>query len=111
MGVSILVIALIISFVLWMQPFEGQLYACVYIDGEFIEGEPLQTTLNQIDIKTQYGTNVLVILNNRAYVKDTDCGYAQCVNKGYISRPTESIVCAPHGLVITIEDERSLKDK
>ena len=99
-----LCLALVLAIILWQQPFEGDLYACVYIDGEFIERIPLQTELETVEIKTQYGTNVLMILDNKVYMKESDCKYLQCVNTGSISRPSQSIVCAPHGLIITIED-------
>ncbi|MEX1377353.1 MAG: NusG domain II-containing protein [Eubacteriales bacterium] len=103
--------ALISAIVFWVQPFEGQLYASVYIDGEYIESIPLEQDINQVDLVTPYGENILIILNNKAYIKEADCGYEQCVNRGAISRPMQSIVCAPHGLVITIEDEKMIKDK
>ena len=107
----ILLAALISAVIFWVQPFEGQLYACIYIDGEYIESIPLQEELNQVDIATPYGENVLIIINNKAYIKESDCGYEQCVKKGAISRPMQSIVCAPHGLVITVEDETKIKGK
>lgn len=99
------------SLVFWQQPFEGQLYACVYIDGEFVEAIPLQEDLKTIEMKTQYGTNTLMILDNKVYMDETDCELEQCKNSSSISRVSQSIVCAPHGLVITIEDQRSIEDK
>lgn len=96
---------------LWLQPFEGHLYASIYIDGEYIESVPLQEDLNQIDIKTQYGVNVLTIIDNKAYISDADCGYKQCINTGAIMRTSQAIVCAPHGLVIKIEDEKSIEGR
>ena len=99
------------SLVFWMNPFEGQLYACVYIDGEFIEALPLQEDLEEVEITTQYGTNTLIILGNKVCIDESDCSYQQCVNSGFISRPSQSIVCAPHGLVVTIEDEKNAGDK
>lgn len=104
----ILISAFILAIIFWFSPFEGQLYACIYIDGEFIESIPLQEELLQEEIKTQYGTNVLMILDNKVYIKESDCTYQQCVNSGSISRPAQAIVCAPHSLVITIEDAESV---
>lgn len=83
----------------------------MYIDGELIESIPLTEELNQIDINTQYGTNTLIILDNKAYINESNCKYKQCVNKGAISRPSQIIVCAPHSLIIKIEDEKHLKEK
>ena len=111
LGAVILISALIIYIVFWLVPFEGQLYACIYIDGEFVESIPLETELNEVEIKTQYGINSLIILDNKAYIDYTDCGYEQCADKGAISRPAQCIVCAPHGLLITIEDAKSIEER
>jgi len=104
-------LALVLALIFWQKPFEGQLYACVYIDGEFVEAIPLQKELETIEMKTQYGTNTLLILDDKVYMDETDCGYEQCINSASISRPYQSIVCAPHGLVITIEDKKSIEGK
>lgn len=103
--------ALVIALIFWQQPFEEKLYACVYIDGGFVEALELQEELDTIEMKTQYGTNTLMILDFKVYMKESDCALNQCVNSSSISRPGQSIVCAPHGLVITIEDERNIGDK
>lgn len=103
--------ALIVGLVIWMQPFEGDLYACVYIDGDFIEAIPLQEELKTIEMKTQFGTNTLMILDYKIYMKESDCDLNQCANSSSISRPGQSMVCAPHLLVITIEDSRSVEGK
>ncbi len=103
--------ALVLSVVFWLKPFEGQLYASVYIDGEFIEAIPLQEELSETEIKTQYGTNTIMILDDKVYINESDCTYQQCVASGSISRISQSLVCAPHSLVVTIEDEKTLGGK
>lgn len=55
------------------------------------------------EIKTEAGSNLLVIENGKAYVKEADCPDGLCVNMGKISKTGENIVCLPHKLVIQIE--------
>lgn len=52
------------------------------------------------------GTNVLVIENGTAYVREATCpGYQDCVERGKISYVGESIVCLPNKLIIEIVGE------
>ncbi len=52
------------------------------------------------------GTNVLVIENGAAYVREATCpGYQDCVERGKISYVGESIVCLPNKLIIEIVGE------
>ncbi len=48
------------------------------------------------------GSNILVIADGKAYVKEADCPDKLCVKQKSISRTGEAIVCLPHKLVITV---------
>ena len=49
--------------------------------------------------------NLLVIRDGKAYVSSATCPDGICANHRPISRVGESIVCLPHGVVITVVGE------
>ncbi len=49
------------------------------------------------------GTNTLVIHDGEAYMLEADCPDRVCINTGKISNNTQSIVCLPNGVVVTVE--------
>ncbi len=52
------------------------------------------------------GTNVLVIEDGKAYIREANCpGYQDCVETGKISRVGETIVCLPNKVVVEIVGE------
>lgn len=52
------------------------------------------------------GTNVLVIEDGKAYMREANCpGYQDCVETGKISRVGETIVCLPNKVVVEIVGE------
>lgn len=48
------------------------------------------------------GTNILVIENGEAYIKEADCPDRTCVKKGRISYVRQSIVCLPNEISVTV---------
>ena len=52
------------------------------------------------------GTNVLVIEDGKAYIREANCpGYQDCVEQGKISFVGERIVCLPNTLMVEIVGE------
>ncbi len=50
------------------------------------------------------GITLLVVIENaQVYVKSSDCPDKVCVHTGRISRSGQSIICAPAGVVISVE--------
>lgn len=58
----------------------------------------------EIEIRTDRGTNVLVIEEGQAYIRDADCPDRYCVRQGHISRTGESLICLPHRVVVEVEE-------
>ncbi len=56
----------------------------------------------EIVIENEYGKNVIVYGRGEIYVKEADCKNRTCVHFGSISKAGQSIICAPHKLVIKI---------
>ncbi len=48
------------------------------------------------------GTNLLVISDGKAFIKEAHCPDGLCVNQGRISRSGERIVCLPNRVMIEV---------
>ncbi len=53
------------------------------------------------------GTNVLVIENGEAFIRDADCPDKTCVRTGKLKRVGESAVCLPNRVSVTVIGEDS----
>lgn len=73
----------------------------VTVDGELF-GEYLLSENQTIEIETDLGTNILVIENGHAYMKEADCPDGYCIEQGEISNNSETIVCLPHKVVAEV---------
>ena len=98
----VLVIGLSVLLVFYLNRTEGSM-AVLSVDGEKIAEYPLAIDgvyyLND-------GTNVLVIEDGKAYMREATCpGYQDCVERGKISFVGETIVCKPNKLVVEIVGE------
>lgn len=101
---AILLISFVGALIVFFKPIENELYVCIYIDKELVERRPLTYEYDEVNISTVYGYNKLVISEEMAFIYESDCRHTQCMSVGIINRPGGVIVCAPHHLVITIED-------
>ena len=54
------------------------------------------------EIPGKNGTNILVVKDGEAYMKDADCPDRLCVKQGKISKNGESIICLPHQVVVEV---------
>ncbi|MBQ9941398.1 MAG: NusG domain II-containing protein [Christensenellaceae bacterium] len=60
---------------------------------------------HQVEIDGDY-KNTVVISGGEAYFENAGCPGKDCVHMGRISRPGQSIACAPGGVVVYIEAEQ-----
>lgn len=74
----------------------------VTVDGA-VTGVYSLTEDRTIPIETVNGMNILVIQNGYAFVKEADCPDQICVKQQRIDRHSQSIVCLPHKVVITVQ--------
>ena len=94
----IIAVALVLLLCVNLTQKEG---ACVVvrIDGNEIGTYPLfasgMYSLNG-------GTNILVIENGCAYLKEADCPDHLCVKQGKISKTGQVITCLPNKLTVTV---------
>ena len=59
------------------------------------------------DIKTENGTNTITVGEGSIWVSVADCSNQTCVHAGKISHAGQTVICAPHKLVIKIVGETS----
>lgn len=101
---SVLVLALAGAVISWLLPFDGELTAAIYIEGELMDRITLEDGYyRELPIQTAYGRNLLILSEGMVWVEDSDCANGICVRQGAISRPGEVIVCAPHRLLVKVE--------
>lgn len=77
----------------------------IYVNNQLQQELPLDTDSEYL-INSQNGiSNLLIIEDGKAYVKDATCPDKICVQMGKISELTQIIVCIPNNVVIVIESD------
>lgn len=79
----------------------------ISVDGKLFGRYSLDAE-NRIDIN---GKNTLVIENGSAYMEYADCPDKICIGQGRISDSSESIVCLPNKVVVTIDAKSGIDAK
>lgn len=100
LGAALLLIALCLFLVFGKMRKTGT-YVQIEQDGKIIGSYSLDEN-REMEIKTFYGSNTLVIENGVVYVKDSTCKDKRCEHMGKISKDGEMIICLPHELFIKI---------
>lgn len=75
--------------------------ALVKIDGKIVDALNLSAD-GQYRYETAHGYNIVEIKDSKVRVIEADCPGHDCVNKGFIKRNNESIICLPHHLEVII---------
>ena len=71
---------------------KGQEYARVAMDGKE----------HVFEIQTELGYNKVIVDEHGVHIEEADCPDHDCVTVGVISKVGQSVICAPHYLVIEI---------
>lgn len=78
-------------------------YLTIYLDGSVVKQLKMdQAQEYKLELPDKHYNRILVD-NGKAYIIDADCKDQICVKHRPINRQSESIICLPHKLVITIE--------
>ncbi len=82
----------------------GTVSAEVYIDGKLytVVKDLDRQTLQTIRVETEHGYNIICYEAGKIWVEETDCANQTCKKYGKASLVGETIICAPHKLVIKI---------
>lgn len=99
--ITILLTVALIAFVAFKATMKEGGYVAVSIDGEEKYRYSLTEDKTQL-IKNGDYTNLLVIEDGYAYIKEANCRDKICVSHRAISKSGESIVCLPHKMVVVI---------
>ena len=102
---AILAVVAILALILFLRG-EGTTVR-VELDGRVIGSYSLAVDREVEILSGENGEekNLLVIRDGKAYVSSATCPDGICANHRPISRVGESIVCLPHGVVITVVGE------
>ena len=111
---------------IWAAVFAAVIAAClifIFLTGgksgensaEIYENGKLIKTISDLspdkeysfDIKTENGTNTITVGEGSIRVSVADCSNQTCVHAGKISHAGQTVICAPHKLVIKIVGETS----
>ena len=96
---SVVLIALSVFLFLHFTGEEGSGQVVIKVDG-VENGRYDITDDREININD---TNILVIKDNKAYMKSADCPDKLCVKQKAISKDGESIICLPNKIIVTVE--------
>lgn len=78
-------------------------YVTVEVDKKAVAAFPLNEDTKYV-IKTENGSNTLVIKDGFAGITEADCPDKICVHHKKINKNGESIICLPHRVVVTVTD-------
>ena len=100
---AVIVIILLPIVILLLNTGKGAT-AVVKSDGKVIH--TLNPFINGIyTYKNDNGYNIVEVSDGKVRVSEADCPNQDCVNKGYIKRNNESVICLPHRFEVTIKSK------
>ena len=99
--VLVLVLAVIgiSAFLITESLREEGAYAVVTVNGEWAGEYPLD---KDGEYPLSGGTNLLVIQDGKAFVKDATCPDKLCINQGKIDKSGQTITCLPNKVYIKL---------
>ena len=93
----------LIALLVWGFPSQSGEIVEIRVNGKIYETLPLGEDA-LVEVRTEFGVNVVEIGNSRVSIAGSDCKNKLC-NKETISKKGQSIVCLPNKLSITIVDK------
>ncbi|MGG6311537.1 NusG domain II-containing protein [Paenibacillus macerans] len=76
--------------------------AKITVDGKLFKTVQLTGEEQNVDIRTEYGYNILKVHDNGIEMIDADCPDKLCLTFGFIDRNGGTIVCLPHKLMVEV---------
>lgn len=76
--------------------------ARITVDGKLFKTVQLTGKEQTVDIKTEYGYNILKVHDYGIEMIDADCPDKLCLTFGFIDRNGGTIVCLPHKLMVEV---------
>ena len=97
---SVLVVVILLGVCLLLFQTEGDMVV-VRVDGK-VYGEYALEKNQTVEIVTEWGRNLLVIENGRAFVTEASCPDGVCVAERSVAYTWQSIICKPNRVVVEI---------
>ncbi|MGM9681925.1 MAG: NusG domain II-containing protein [Eubacteriales bacterium] len=86
---------------------EALLYAKIQVDGQEVARLPLSED-REYPVRLEDGEyNIVIVSDGKVFVSSASCPDGVCVRTGKADSVGDSIICLPHRLVITVEEEGS----
>lgn len=63
-----------------------------------------------IDVKSEYGHNLVVISEGKVHIEEADCPDGYCMNQGVTDSSSKSLICLPHKLVVSVINKSQNND-
>jgi len=98
---SLLFVGILVFLIIELTKTEGSTVS-VTVNGESVAEYSLS---EDGEYSINGGTNILIISDGKAYLKEANCPDKLCVNQGKISMSGERIVCLPNRVMIEILGE------
>ena len=73
----------------------------IYVDNELYKTYDIDDE-DEFKIESEEGYNVVKIHNHGAQITEASCPDKVCIHEGFITKPSESIVCLPNKVHIKI---------
>lgn len=86
----------------WRAAGISPVSAQVTVDGQLVETLDLSVNTTVTITGASGGTNVLVVKDGQIWCSDASCPDKLCVKQGKKHLPTDTIVCLPNKMVVTI---------
>ncbi|GGH37946.1 NusG domain II-containing protein [Paenibacillus segetis] len=103
----IVIVALAFLIPRWFEPSEKNhnepRVANITVDGKLFKTVELTKEEQTIDVKTEFGYNILKVHDYGIEMIDADCPDKVCLTFGFVERNGGTIVCLPHRLMVEIE--------
>ena len=80
----------------------------VTVDGKTF-GEYSLNVDRTVEIKSEFGSNLLVIKDGKAYVEQASCPDGICSSHRPIHYDGQSIICLPNKVVVLIDDQNTIQ--
>lgn len=104
-GVVLAVAAVMLFFLYGVNRDSGE-FVQIEIDGVVTQELPLNED-TVCELRTDNGSNTLVIKDGTAVMTEADCPDGICTNHMPIRRSGEAIICLPHKVVVSIVNTKS----
>ena len=103
-GFLLLLAAVLMGYQYFFPAPQGQT-AHILVDGKEVASFPLSEDREYTVSGADGGTNLLIIREGQIWCQDADCPDKNCVRQGKKQLSSDTIICKPHKMAVTITGE------